>query len=724
MKAASGKFISQDIAQYLKTHAGKIGSDYTVIGIIGAQSSGKSTLLNAMFNSNFSVMQAKEKRKQTTRGIWTNIDTTSNIMILDIEGADSRERWEEKHSYERKTALFGLVVSNILIINVWLQEIGRFTAANYEILRTILELNVQFFNKETPKKILFVIRDFNDRENFDYIREILISDVTRIWSEVKKPQGFEGLQLDKLFKVETFAIHNYVYERPRFDEDVQQLAGLLKNKSSPDYLFKGMNFNNIPLDGLYVYMSQIWETIISNKDVNIPNQKIMVSTFRCNEIKNESIDLSRNEFDNLRKELGQNNDLNLREQYDLIFNKSLEFYSKNTTHYDETIARSTAEELKLAIQKDFETIFREQNDKYVNNIVKELDADIRKIYNYSGTDASSILAAIVRRKNEVKLAYRVFLEKYRFEQRKLEEYFNVFNLKITNLVTGFLSSSTNSLFKKMVRGYATDIDNKVYETFRSLNAKTWADFNTYCSRVVIKFKEEILALKNSYEEVQSIFTDDLLNTFEKDLVFAIKNNLQAKRPYIGEYMLEEFKSKFELSSTGTRRNWRVLEDSQIDVLFQTAKKQFSETLTLLEESLVLECDAEVVVGKQDCAKIKTKFESDINDVLEQAYNKKYNRNSLQRVPKWLWIILAYFMHDNILEWMKSPIVFGLLIVTSVAIGYLYATDKIHYVTNAIWMIKSVITSKALGFGGSTTPAEAKPESTRKTDLAQEVPDYK
>lgn len=716
--------MSTDIQKYLRAHAAKLGNDYTVIGIIGAQSSGKSTLLNAMFNSNFSVMQAKEKRKQTTRGIWTHIDTASRVMILDIEGADSRERWEEKHSYERKTALFGLVISNILIINVWLQEIGRFTAANYEILRTILELNVQFFNKETPKKILFVIRDYNDRENFDYIREILTSDVTRIWSEVKKPPGFEGLQLDKLFKVETFPLHNYVYERPRFDEDTQQLAEMLKTRTAPNYLFKGMNFNNIPLDGLYVYMSQIWETIAANKDINIPNQKIMVSTYRCNEIKNETIEISRNDFDNLRKELSQNNDVNLREQYDLIFNKSIEFYSKNTSNYDEVIAMSAAEELKMAIQKDFETIFREQNDRYVASIVKELEADIRKIYNYAGSDASSILKAIVQRKNEVKLAYRVFLEKYRFEQRKLEEYFNVFNLKIANLVTGFLSSSTNSLFKKMIRGYTTDIDNRIYETFRSLSAKTWNDFNLYCTRVVVKFKDEILALKNSYEEVQGIFTDDLLNTFEKDLVFAIKNNLQAKKPYIGEYMLEEFKTKFELSSTGTRRNWRVLEDSQIDVLFQTAKKQFAETLTLLDEALILECDSEIVLGKQDCARIKTNFESAINDVLEQAYNKKYNRNSLQRVPKWLWIILAYFMHDNILEWMKSPIFFGLLVITSVAVGYLFATDKIHYVTNAFWMLKSVIMSKGFGIGASNVAIAEKNESTRKPSHAQEMVEYK
>ena len=123
-------------------------------------------------------------------------------------------------------------------------------------------------------------------------------------------------------------------------------------------------------------------------------------------------------------------------------------------------------------------------------------------------------------------------------------------------------------------------------------------------------------------------------------------------------------------------------------------------------------------------KIKTKFESDINDVLEQAYNKKYNRNSLQKVPKWLWFVLAYFMHDNILEWLKSPIFFGLLIIFSVAVGYLYATDKIHYVTNMIWMAKSMLSSKVLGFGGTEETKADGEKIYHEGTIKKEVPEYK
>lgn len=90
-------------------------------------------------------------------------------LVLDIEGADSRERWEEKSKYEKSTALFGLALTNVLLVNLWLQEIGRFSACNYETLKLIFELNLRFFKSEQPKKIVFVIRDFRDKENLAYI---------------------------------------------------------------------------------------------------------------------------------------------------------------------------------------------------------------------------------------------------------------------------------------------------------------------------------------------------------------------------------------------------------------------------------------------------------------------------------------------------------------------------------------------------------------------------
>ena len=43
------------------------GLDYKIIAIFGSQSSGKSTLLNGLFNTDFAVMN-EDSRSQTTKG--------------------------------------------------------------------------------------------------------------------------------------------------------------------------------------------------------------------------------------------------------------------------------------------------------------------------------------------------------------------------------------------------------------------------------------------------------------------------------------------------------------------------------------------------------------------------------------------------------------------------------------------------------------------------------
>ena len=72
------------------------GTDYRTVAVIGCQSSGKSTLLNLLFDTTFIVMDEQLGRQQTTKGIWMNRNKDGNIMVLDIEGTDSKERGEQR----------------------------------------------------------------------------------------------------------------------------------------------------------------------------------------------------------------------------------------------------------------------------------------------------------------------------------------------------------------------------------------------------------------------------------------------------------------------------------------------------------------------------------------------------------------------------------------------------------------------------------------------------
>jgi len=46
---------------------------------------------------------------------------------------------------------------------MWATDIGRHAASNYDILKIIFEENLKLFKQESQKKLLFVIRDFQDK---------------------------------------------------------------------------------------------------------------------------------------------------------------------------------------------------------------------------------------------------------------------------------------------------------------------------------------------------------------------------------------------------------------------------------------------------------------------------------------------------------------------------------------------------------------------------------
>jgi protein SEY1 len=105
------------------------------------------TLLNMLFGTEFAVMR-DDKRQQTTKGIWIAFSREKdNILVMDMEGTDSREHGEHQ-DFERRTALFTLAVAEVLLINMWEHSIGLYNGANYGLFKTILEVHLQLFQQK------------------------------------------------------------------------------------------------------------------------------------------------------------------------------------------------------------------------------------------------------------------------------------------------------------------------------------------------------------------------------------------------------------------------------------------------------------------------------------------------------------------------------------------------------------------------------------------------
>lgn len=87
-------------------------------------------------------------------------------MVMDVEGTDGRERGEDQvreicnyqldrqliatQDFERKSALFSLASSEILIVNLWEHQVGLYQGANMGLLKTVFEVNLGLFGKKAP----------------------------------------------------------------------------------------------------------------------------------------------------------------------------------------------------------------------------------------------------------------------------------------------------------------------------------------------------------------------------------------------------------------------------------------------------------------------------------------------------------------------------------------------------------------------------------------------
>ena len=96
-------------------------------------------------------------------------DRCNDFFVLDVEGSDGAERGEDQ-DFERKAALFALSVSEVLIVNMWENQVGLYQGNNMGLLKTVFEVNFSLFGKSENRHkvaLLFVIRDFTSQTPLD-----------------------------------------------------------------------------------------------------------------------------------------------------------------------------------------------------------------------------------------------------------------------------------------------------------------------------------------------------------------------------------------------------------------------------------------------------------------------------------------------------------------------------------------------------------------------------
>lgn len=388
------KEFNQDILAYIKqsTSSSDIGNNYHIISVFGSQSTGKSTLLNHLFNTNFDVMD-ETRRQQTTKGIWVAhsplVSSTAeagskseqNIFVMDVEGTDGRERGEDQ-DFERKAALFALSTSEILIINIWETQIGLYQGANMGLLKTVFEVNLSLFGKSKLDKnehkvlLLFVIRDHIGVTPLENLAATLTQDLVKMWESLNIPAELSHLQFQDFFDIAFHTLGHKVLQPEKFTDDIKLLGNKIIDTSNRDYLFKNIYHHNIPVDGWTMYAENCWNQIDNNKDLDLPTQQILVAKFKCDEILNivyEEFVLAYNEqllnkSTGLSEEVGSDIDYSeLGSSFMKLRTITLEGFDLAASKYNQSVYEQKRATLTSKLNTKFSEIF----EIYVNDLVNK-----------------------------------------------------------------------------------------------------------------------------------------------------------------------------------------------------------------------------------------------------------------------------------------------------------------------------------------------------------------
>ncbi|KAE8659562.1 Protein ROOT HAIR DEFECTIVE 3-like protein 2 [Hibiscus syriacus] len=329
-----GSFNDTGIEHFIKeVKLHECGLSYAVVSIMGPQSSGKSTLLNHLFYTNFREMDAFKGRSQTTKGIWMAkcAGLEPCTLVMDLEGTDGRERGEDDTAFEKQSALFALAVSDIVLINMWCHDIGREQAANKPLLKTVFQMMMRLFS---PRKttLMFVIRD-KTRTPLENLEPVLREDIQKIWDSVPKPQAHKETPLSEFFNVEVVALSSYEEKEEQFKEQVSNLRQRFFHSIAPGGI-AGDRRGVVPASGFSFSAQQIW--------------KVMVATVRCEEIANEKFAaFTANENWCLLEEAVQSGPVaGFGKKLNSILYESLSEYDAEATYFDEGVRSAKQKQLE------------------------------------------------------------------------------------------------------------------------------------------------------------------------------------------------------------------------------------------------------------------------------------------------------------------------------------------------------------------------------------------
>lgn len=700
------------------------GFDYNVVAIMGPQSSGKSTLMNLLFGTKFVTMEADSGRYQVTQGVWMGCDSNAKIVVMDNEGCDSRERGEDGASFERKSALFVLALSEVLIVNVWTQDVGRFNAANMQLLKTVMELDMQLFfgaasgggqssERMHKTRLLFVFRDHYAVEvggtSVEALSKILTEDVNNIWNSISKPEAAKGTPVTDYFDLDFYALPHKILMPEKFEA----AGAVLKKKFENGELFRKEYNRGVAADGFAAYAESVWETVRANKELDIPSQKEMLAHVRCEQIAHEASDVAEKAFAPLRASLFKSDGSkpepvpHLYEAMLAATNEATELYASSACRYAQSVADMKSLDLNTKLGADCKALFDAQATLVADDALSKFRRSVgtaqsgAKPWNQWGAVSEKARASALQSfddscepgtlspdvmppaVNPHPMAFTA--SSFKTARRRLDEALRQELERASKEVTasarsGCLKTFQDS-FKPPLSTVLESADEDVWTRASEVANVAWEKTLKHAQVV---YGPDGLALDG--ETLESSLEDELKPECYERAVKTCKDMIGTSGNFLLR-MQKRFDDKFRFDERGVPRHFGPEED--LEALFIVAREHGEELAGLLSEvklSGVLtrlrptaravdeDITNPVIFEEHSQVDLREKLRRQAGAVFKEAKRAQEASKITTKIPMWLIGMLVILGWNEIMMVLRSPLLLLLTVIVVPAVYVSYTMD--------------------------------------------------
>ncbi|UTT93676.1 hypothetical protein NDA17_000953 [Ustilago hordei] len=695
------KFNSSQFAPSLQNWGlADAGFGYDLCAVLGSQSTGKSTLLNKLFGTNFDVM-SQSARQQTTKGIWMCKARKINLLVMDVEGTDGRERGEDQ-DFERKSALFSMASAEVLIVNLWEHQVGLYQGANMALLKTVFEVNLALFQASKTKTpgakdktlLLFVIRDHIGVTPLQNLSATVMADLTKIWLSLSKPDGLGNSQISDFFDFMFTTLPHKILQPAEFDKAVDVLRNRFVDPNDPNFVFKTQYHKRIPADGLPHYLESIWEQVMTNKDLDLPTQQELLAQFRCDEIANAAFGTFAASIKHFRKHIERGSILEtLGPDMALHRSTALREFDRDAGRYHQDVYKRKRLDLLDKLNSCLSPFFlgqlknldRHMLQSFKKNVLErmrnETDYDFGQVVSSEKSSALSQFSAAAQallladtdwtiddELAQLDSEIQSISDTMRVEETKkmVAQIERTFKKNMAEPVQMALNKPEPDMWDRVLTAFRTTLEQAEATYLRKAKSFNCTEEENQHALVVLR-RKTWLSLKAKVDE----------ETADSVIAAKLRNN---------------FEDRFRYDQAGVPRVWKP--DDDIDSAFRKARDETLSLIPLYSKispqdsslSIDLACTSDchpasvsldeqedfdfpstlTVLSEARKAEISSRFRKEADALYVEA--KRSTVPSMAQIPLWMFGLMVFLGWNEFIAVISSPVYFTFLLIL-VAGGY-------------------------------------------------------